>query len=167
MIKIINNFLTNVELEYIANMVTDNQSMYADVPNKTDTYQNFYYRIDIEIPNSIKEKLLNSVHSVTTSRQVHLELNWINHIFKNSNLKDPFHMDKADIASILFLNDDFDGGELEWIDNENIIHKIEPKKNTLIIFYRKYQHRVLSVTNGNRFTHVSFYNFKNNSKPLI
>jgi hypothetical protein len=55
---------------------------------------------------------------------------------------------------VCFLNENFSGGEFEYKD-ESII-KVMPEVNTALIFEPKTLHRVLPVTEGERYTLVAF-----------
>jgi predicted 2-oxoglutarate/Fe(II)-dependent dioxygenase YbiX len=63
---------------------------------------------------------------------------------------DKTHTHSKAWTSIVFLNDNFEGGEL-LIDNCTI----KPKKNQLILFTGNLPHMVVPIINGERFTLVS------------
>jgi Rps23 Pro-64 3,4-dihydroxylase Tpa1-like proline 4-hydroxylase len=81
---------------------------------------------------------------------------WINKINAITNQNDDFHTDESDISIVTYLNEDFEGGEFEYIFNDETI-KIRPIKNTTLIMNREIRHRVLNVTNGERFSLIFFY----------
>jgi predicted 2-oxoglutarate/Fe(II)-dependent dioxygenase YbiX len=60
-----------------------------------------------------------------------------------------------DISILAYLNDDYEGGELEFTF---LGLKIKPKKGTIIVFpsYFEYTHRVHPVTKGERFSLVTW-----------
>ncbi len=60
-----------------------------------------------------------------------------------------------DVTVLVYLNDDYEGGQIEFPDYGITI---KPKKNTVITFpsYYEFQHRVLPVTKGERFTLVTW-----------
>lgn len=60
-----------------------------------------------------------------------------------------------DVSVICYLNDDYEGGELEFIF---LGLKIKPKKGTIIAFpsYFEFTHRVHPVTKGDRFSLVTW-----------
>jgi len=60
-----------------------------------------------------------------------------------------------DVSIICYLNDDYEGGELEF---PLLGLKIKPKKGTIISFpsYYEYPHRVHPVTKGERFSLVTW-----------
>lgn len=82
---------------------------------------------------------------------------WINKVTKETNINDKAHKDVDELTSITFLNDDFEGGFLEI--NQNTI--ITPKFGKTVFFEgSKLLHRVLPVTQGERFTLVVFWVWK-------
>ena len=71
------------------------------------------------------------------------------------------------VTMILYLNEDFEGGEFEYIFNDETI-KIKPIKNTTLIMNKEIHHRVLNVTNGERFSLIFFYKkLQKKQKTLI
>ena len=54
---------------------------------------------------------------------------------------------------ILYLNDDFEGGELYYKDLDL---RIKPKKNSMVIHKSSIFHQVLKVKNGTRYSMTSF-----------
>lgn len=60
-----------------------------------------------------------------------------------------------DISLLLYLNDDYEGGELEFT---KLQLTIQPKKGMLIAFpsYEEFEHKVHPVTKGTRYTIVSW-----------
>lgn len=60
-----------------------------------------------------------------------------------------------DISLLLYLNDDYEGGELEFT---KLQLTIRPKKGMLIAFpsYEEFEHKVHPVTKGTRYTIVSW-----------
>lgn len=63
-----------------------------------------------------------------------------------------------DFASIIYLNDDFDGGQIYW-PFKNV--EIKPKKGMLAIHpgTDEFRHGVREVPRGNRYTIASFWTF--------
>jgi len=55
---------------------------------------------------------------------------------------------------VCFLNDNFTGGEFEYLVEDNV--QIKPSPNTAIVFGPTLRHRVLPVTEGVRYTLVAF-----------
>jgi hypothetical protein len=114
----------------------------------------FFYNLENYIKESVK---LNCI----------LENVWINKITEDTNKKDEFHTDTSDFTMIMYLNDDFIGGEFEYIDKLGDSIKIKPKKDTIVFSNNKLLHRVLPVLNGVRYSLVCFYNFEKKLKKTI
>jgi Rps23 Pro-64 3,4-dihydroxylase Tpa1-like proline 4-hydroxylase len=159
MIKIVDNILNNEELKILQNEC--NNFVITDKPN----FNNFYNRIEINqklIPEFIKSVntiLLNELgdeYILIPSKST-----WINYINTTTNKNDNFHKDIAEVSIVIYLNDNFDGGELEYIDKNGIQKKYLPKINSAVIMTDNVWHRVLPVTNGNRFSFVCFFENKN------
>lgn len=75
---------------------------------------------------------------------------------------------KININNIVcFLNNDFDGGEFEYLDYNKSKNSILPIPNTAITFPHNLAHKVLPVKNGNRYTVVAFFNRKNKSNKTV
>ena len=74
---------------------------------------------------------------------------------------DTFDEDKLqDRSGILYLNDDYEGGEINFPLQEI---KLKPEAGTLLIFFgdQKIPHEVLKVISGKRYNLVSFYEPRN------
>ena len=159
MIKIVDNILNNEELKILQNEC--NNFVITDKPN----FNNFYNRIEINqklIPEFIKSvnkillDILNNEYTLIPSKST-----WINYIDTNTNKNDIFHKDISQASIVIYLNDSFAGGELEYVDKDGI-HKVYiPKTNSAVIMTNDLWHRVLPVTNGNRFSFVCFFENKN------
>jgi predicted 2-oxoglutarate/Fe(II)-dependent dioxygenase YbiX len=70
---------------------------------------------------------------------------------------DTFDEDKLyDRSGILYLNDNYEGGEINFPE-QGI--KIKPEAGTLLVFFgdESRPHEVCEVTNGQRYNLVSFY----------
>jgi predicted 2-oxoglutarate/Fe(II)-dependent dioxygenase YbiX len=93
---------------------------------------------------------------------------WINKVKPTTNLNDAFHFDTSDLTIVTYLNDEFEGGEFEYIDNnENTIH-VSPKKGMSLIMNNKLLHKVLPITKGERLSLVCFFDLKiKESKSLL
>lgn len=63
-----------------------------------------------------------------------------------------------DFSSIVYLNDDYEGGELYFTAQDRVL---KPKKGMLVAFSAGYHHEhgVLKVTRGRRITMPAFYSF--------
>lgn len=142
-----------------------------DVPS-ADT-KNYYVRERINKNNdefkTIISKVNNHITNLSKTESIKLDGFWINKITNETNQNDGFHKDVSDITFLMYLNDEFTGGEYEYIvpETKNKEHLI-PKKYLSIITTKDVAHRVKPVINGERYSIVFFYNFdKKISKTLI
>lgn len=72
-----------------------------------------------------------------------------------------------DFSSIVYLNDDYEGGELYFTAKDKVL---KPTRGMLVAFSAGYHHEhgVLKVTKGRRITMPAFYTFdKAKAEPLI
>ena len=74
------------------------------------------------------------------------------------------HMDDAGygeriISMSLYLNDDYEGGEIEFTNFREVIGKIKPKKNQLFLFPSNYvyRHTAHPIKNGKKYMILSFF----------
>lgn len=143
MIEIYNNFVSNNEsnqlIEYYKSNISKEYTRIDDIYNfkAVDVLEynafSIHNKLKLISPVTIRVQLVDESISVTEYSHSHT-IPW---------------------TYLVFLNDNFEGGELEI---ENI--KITPKKNQLIVFPGNLKHRVLQVTGGSRYTLVSFTNTK-------
>ncbi len=82
---------------------------------------------------------------------------WINKVTTETNIDDSYHNDSCDLTIITYINDTFDGGEFEYIENKNLF-KIKPIRNVSLFMNNKLKHRVLKITKNERYSLISFYN---------
>lgn len=141
MIEIINNFSTTEEssqliMYYISNIEYENTHI-------NNIYS--FKEIDINL-KKYNDTTLSKKLPLNTSDLIRVQL--LNNSFIVSNY---MHTHYQPWSYVLFLNDDFVGGELII---ENIV--LTPKKNQLVVFSGNLKHRVNQVTKGNRYTLVSF-----------
>jgi hypothetical protein len=87
---------------------------------------------------------------------------WINKVTTETNIDDSYHYDASHLSIVTYINDTFDGGEFEYIENENIF-KIKPTRNMSLFMDNKLKHRVVKITKNERFSLISFY-YKNQKK---
>lgn len=153
MIEIYDNFCTDVE---------SNELMEFYLNNKDKEFLNIdsvYSFKMLELNNFIYESFeISKKLDLKDSKTIRIQL-----IDDNLLVNDYMHKHSIVWSYVLFLNEEFGGGELIF---ENI--QIKPKKNQLIVFSGDLPHKVNKVV-GNRYTLVSFSNVKTkiNYKCLI
>ena len=72
----------------------------------------------------------------------------------------------SDLTIVTYINDTFDGGEFEYIENKNVF-KIIPIRNMSLIMDKKLKHRVRKITKNERFSLISFYNKKHKKEKTL
>jgi predicted 2-oxoglutarate/Fe(II)-dependent dioxygenase YbiX len=143
MIQIYKNFFTNFESEKLITYYKTNTSI--EFENINDVYSFKAVNLDDTLITDLSKRIL-----IKNPKFVRVQL--VNNSTPSVE-KMHYHTSKWSIVS--FLNDDFLGGDLII---ENII--IKPIKNMLVIFRGDLMHRVSEVTDGDRYTLVSFVDFQ-------
>lgn len=167
------NILSDDEFLFLKNkcdnfILTETPKLFNDGLSK-----NYYHREIINFKNSpeilkIVDKIKTHIKNTTGETGIEMWNLAINKIFKGSNIDDEIHRDMCDLTFILYLNENFEGGEFEYIDDNKKNIKIKPKTNLSIISNNNLQHRVLPVTDGERFSLIIFFNIgKKIEKTLI
>lgn len=146
MIKIEHNIVNNSECDELISWYQTNQSMSVRYDN------NNVYRFEgIDILQklylfSVTEKILGTAE---------IDRIRIQHVDKEIDVVEEFHSHVTPYSFIIFLNDDFEGGELIF---NNIT--IKPKKGQMVYFSGEEKHYVKRVTNGHRYSLVCFLKSK-------
>lgn len=152
-----------------------------DIPtfNKNKSYNNYYVRNMVDGIDEVKDlsltgvfekidKLVLEYFTDITPKRIGA---WINKINNTTNKNDKYHTDESLFTFIFYLNDDFEGGEFEYIEMDGStekITKIKPTKYLSIFSNNELQHRVLPVSKGDRYSLVIFYDtIIKKSKSLI
>ena len=147
-----------------------NNFILTQPPTKEKNNTNFYFRQYIDLKDPLMYNIVMGLESyIKTKLYTNLELKsmWINKIDINSNKDDNFHKDTSPYSLILYLNDDYIGGELEYVNDTNNRLKIIPQKNLVVIMNNQLSHRVLPITNGVRYSLVAFFGFMDNQTKSI
>lgn len=157
MVKYIDNILDKDEIEYINDFC---KSINESLLEEPLVGRNSYRRKGIRLKDETIQKILNIVKNNYGIKCTYTT-SWINIVDNTSNKEDKFHYDVTDFSLIIYLNDDYVGGELEY-KNSNIVEdikKYKPIKNTAILISKNVLHRVLPVTIGKRYSMVLFFDF--------
>jgi Rps23 Pro-64 3,4-dihydroxylase Tpa1-like proline 4-hydroxylase len=95
-------------------------------------------------------------------------VSWINKVSIETNKNDAFHNDSSILTIITYLNDDFEGGELIYINKNKEKDSVIPQKNMTIIMNDKLSHKVNRVSDGIRYSLITFFQTKQKrTKTLI
>lgn len=145
----------------------------TDTPLKKEQSANYYVRSHISADDiefkSIISKINDYVIKVSNKTNVKLISCWINKVTNETNKNDDFHKDSSEITFLMYLNDQFTGGEYEYIvTGSKNKEKIKPIKYLGIITDKNISHRVKPVLEGERYSIVFFYDIdKKTNKTLI
>jgi hypothetical protein len=143
------------------------------VNNSSLNSTNYYVRESIHKDNpefqTIISKINNCVNKQLKTINIKLDAFWINKITNETNKNDGFHKDSSDITFLMYLNDEFTGGEYEYmVEETQKREKLKPKKYLSIITNRDIEHRVKPVLEGERYSIVFFYSYtKKTNKTLL
>lgn len=176
-IKVIENFLTDSQLSKILTLVesldswekTEGSQGFWD--NRTLSNEFIYYNLDknvglelLEIRNMIAAEI-QKAYGIKKIYSDHLSVcRWSDGISLNphiddmtdSNEKDSFWFNHREFGSVLYLNDNFSGGETYYVHHDK---EIKPKAGSLVIHPgdESHRHGVRATTNGIRYTLSSFW----------
>lgn len=155
MIGIYNDYITNKECDEFVNFYKSHKENIININDDV-------YRFD-------GVSLINNLNDFTFLNRIKIPIDIIDRIRvqrvgPDINTFHSFHRDWLPQTFIIFLNEEFEGGELIY---ENII--ITPKKLQMVTSTGDEWHYVKKVTSGDRFTLVCFlkniFDFK--SKKLL
>lgn len=119
---------------------------------------------------SIIDKIEKYVEKIKFYKDSTIKLNkcWLNKIDINTNKNDEFHYDLSDLSFILYLNDNFNGGVYEYINDAKEILWVKPKKfMTITTQKNQILHRVLPVSDGVRYSLVCFFDYEIKKEKLF
>lgn len=145
MIQIQHNFTINSETDQMVNYFKSNPELVKLFNIEGDSY----YCKSLSIINDIDKFDLFKrfkINSVDFGRRLNIQL-----INEDLQVLEKHHTHIAPYSFVLFLNDDFEGGELVF---DNIT--IKPIKNMIVYFTGDLGHHVKPVIKGERYTLVGF-----------
>ena len=150
-INVFDNFLPSEECNKII-------ETYANHQHKVKKWGNTF-PLPLVSVGSLAEKLSTKSSVINNST-----LDWMEIVKWPVDSYQNLHVDKAKkdtiLAAIIYLNDDYEGGQTYFADNT----VIQPKQGRVLFFDGKYyRHGVTLIKNSNRFTIAAW--FKN--KPIL
>ena len=155
-IKIYNNLFNNTDIEYFLFKIENEQFESITI---TSDYSNYYNRYPIPDFSKYTTHLENKLFDIYNQKYIlQTKGAWINKIDANTNSNDIFHLDKSDLTIVTYLNDNFIGGEFEYIDDTGKGIKIKPEKSISLIMNNKLFHRVNPINVGERLSLICFFN---------
>jgi hypothetical protein len=165
-IIIVDDIFTKEELDFILSL--RNNFEYFESPNRN----NYYHREEVKdyLKLSLfleKSKEYFTILGDDKNTQLNIIGFWVNHIDSNESQRDDYHIDDSEFTSITFLDDDFQGGELE-ISKYGNKKVIQPKVGRTVFFRGvEFPHRVLPLISGKRHTLVTFWDKKSKKENSL
>jgi Rps23 Pro-64 3,4-dihydroxylase Tpa1-like proline 4-hydroxylase len=151
MISIFNDLLSEEEITFLKNKCNNFVKNNLTIP---DGLNHFYNSMHItDGLDSFKNKLIGIVDD---TYEIQYNGIFINKIDTYSNQNDAYHRDECDLTFVTYLNEDFVGGDFEYI-KKGEKEQIKPKTNLSIMMYKNILHRVLPVTEGERYSLVTWF----------
>ena len=160
MIETINGLLNELELDFLKKDCTNfKEELFQiySVQNKKHLLQTSLDNYILNVNNYIKKIDANFI----------LDDIWINKISENSNLDEKFHYDDADFSIVTYINRNYVGGDLEWVNKSGKIEKIIPVENLSILIPKNVYHKVTPVTEGIRFSMALFFKYDIKTKKTL
>jgi hypothetical protein len=128
---------------------------------------NYYVRRIINKNDKGFEKIIHKVtehiNNISTEFKCELIGMFINRVTSETNTDDEFHTDSDDFTYILYLNDEYEGGEFEYKVGKKKV-KISTEKYMSISISNDILHRVNPVKTGKRYSFIMFYENENKKK---
>lgn len=119
-------------------------------------YYNQYKKQLIELPENIKQKFTEVIENFIETGGLEICYTRVNLVEENTNVNDDYHTDKGyDLIFTYYPNDDYEGGEFEWVEDGKV-NQIKPIKDTITIMIDNPPHRVCNVIKGERYSIVTF-----------
>lgn len=159
MIKIIDTILNEDELAYLVESVCPNfinSNQYNELDGLYKSYNSMFIDTYPQIER-FKQDMSLIVKNMGYDYRLNVPGVFINKIDTLKNQNDKYHNDGCDLTVIVYLNDDFEGSVFEYVI-DNKLHHITPSRNLTIVMDRSVPHRVLPVTNGTRYSLISWFN---------
>lgn len=146
MIIIEDNFVSDEEIEKLLNYFNKNEE-------KCSEWHGTY---TLQLSDEFSE-LGHRLNNYAFSRYGSI-IDWAKLVKWPSDSFQPLHFDNASdntvLSSIIYLNDDYEGGQT-FFEDKTII---TPKKKRILLFNGKiYKHGVMPITKGTRYTFAVWY----------
>ena len=159
MIQIVDNFLSNEECQFLIDAFINNKKHQFGVDDMTYSFTGL----------NVIESNINYEHHIPKlkSKYYRNKILRIQLVNENTNVNENYHAHRNEVESInnnfvIFLNDNYIGGELEFENKDTIV----PKLGRLVKFTAEEPHRVSKVK-GNRYTLVGMLDNKITTGLLI
>jgi hypothetical protein len=153
-IVVIDDILEIGELEKIKSLIKEFKE--DSVP---DGQRNYYHRMSVD-EKLIQNSIQNIIYTVEDKIGLSVGMNglqmWINRVTPQTNIGDVFHTDACYLSLVIFINEGYKGGGLQWYDTNGGLDTIVGKENRGVFIHNHILHRVEGVKDGERYTLVLF-----------
>lgn len=147
------------------NELINNFKIETPIGKQTEFYNQYNTQYTF-LNDNLKSFIISTINNHIEIPNIYIEYTRINLVETNTNLKDTYHTDIGnDIIFTFYPKQSFTGGDFEWIENKKV-YSIKPEENMYIILINNNPHRVLNVTNGQRFAIVTFCNSSPKEKKI-
>jgi hypothetical protein len=157
-------------INYIKTNKTDPSLFYQPEKPGKERHQSYspeYFDIKIhkEVLHLIQkysEKIVSyAKHNFTNGSNAYVASFWLSCLGPNTKLPPhtdnndwvvdgkPVHQDHLNISGVLYLNEDFEGGELRFTDSG---HTYAPKGNSMVMFEPTDEHEIMEIKSGYRYS---------------
>lgn len=157
MIKTYSNLLSENELSYLLEKCDSFIKTNKTIPDGKNWFYNSMFLYGDENLSDLGLRLNELV-----GNEYNIQYNgiFINKITSETNKDDDYHRDESDLTIVTYLNDEFVGGEFEYIQ-DNEIYRIKPMINLSVMMDKKVLHKVTTVVSGNRYSLITWFRLKN------
>ena len=164
MIEILQNLLTEEELNYINDLINNesNWEWRTTYNQKNDLGENLWFD-SIFVDDS---KLKEYYKIITNNGEYELIETAVNIIQPNRQIQNSKHKDSGDLSFVTYLNDNFEGGKLIYYDKD-LEFSIMPSKGLSVKIYSKTLHKVEPVISGVRFSLYTFLQKKQKTNKSL
>lgn len=144
-------------MEYILTKCKSFVKNNKTIPDGLNWFYNSMHLYDDTNLDEFKMKMLDVV-----GIDYHIQHNgiFINKITEKTNQNDSYHRDESDLTIVTYINDDYIGGEFEYVIN-NEIKILKPRPNLSVMMDKKILHRVLPVIGGERYSLITWFRLVN------
>jgi hypothetical protein len=165
MVEILQNLLTEEELNYINDLINDETKWKwrTTYNQKNNLGENLWFDSIFVDDNKLKEYY----KIITSNGEYELIETAINIIKPDRQIHNSKHKDSGDLSFVTYLNDDFVGGKLIHYDKDLEL-SIIPKTGLSVKIYSKTLHKVEPIISGVRYSLYTFLQKKQKiNKSLI
>jgi len=158
-IKLIQNFLSDDEIKYLLDNVTENRKFsfesQKDDSGNAINWMHIYAGIEdkFKIRDKVKVEIISAYgFDSIRPKESHLQVaKWEKGTSLNLHVDDLGYVTDNHIPTLIYLNDDYEGGEISFATHDITI---KPKVGDLLIFpgNMHYAHEVKEVLSGTRYT---------------